>query len=272
MIAEYIYLGDQPLAMITKPAETEIVSYFHNDHLGTPLILTNDNQTIVWKAAYTPFGGADISVQTVENPFRLPGQYYDSETGLHYNYFRYYNPQTGRYITPDPIGLEGGINLWLYAFNNPLNWIDPLGRDVKIKIVRDTLTKNSITGTITVTSNRIPDTFTGYTLENTRAGDNRDKDPIPTGTYSAYRRYRYPELDPIELENVPGFMNIQIHKGNRPGDVKGCFAVGTDRLKDWVSDSETALKKILKIVEKDITGRITVEITVRDVNRWKDRY
>jgi len=272
MIAEYVYLGDELLAMITKPSETEIVSYFHNDHLGTPLILTNDNQTIVWKAAYTPFGGADISVQTVENPFRLPGQYYDSETGLHYNYFRYYNPQTGRYITPDPIGLEGGINLWLYAFNNPLNWIDPLGRDVKIKIVRDTLTKNSITGTITVTSNRIPDTFTGYTLENTRAGDNRDKDPIPTGTYSAYRRYRYPELDPIELENVPGFMNIQIHKGNRPGDVKGCFAVGTDRLKDWVSDSETALKKILKIVEKDITGRITVEITVRDVNRWKDRY
>jgi len=127
MIAEYIYLGDQPLAMITKPAETEIVSYFHNDHLGTPLILTNDNQTIVWKAAYTPFGGADISVQTVENPFRLPGQYYDPETGLHYNYFRYYDPTTGRYITPDPIGLEGGINLFLYVGANPLMWIDPLG-------------------------------------------------------------------------------------------------------------------------------------------------
>lgn len=107
MIAEYIYLGDQLLAMITKPSETEIVSYFHNDHLGTPQVLTNDSQNIVWNAAYTPFGGVDISVQTVENPFRLPGQYYDQETGLHYNYFRYYNPTTGRYITPDPIGLEG---------------------------------------------------------------------------------------------------------------------------------------------------------------------
>jgi len=126
MIAEYIYLGDQLLAMITKPGETEIVSYFHNDHLGTPLILTNDNETIVWKAAYTPFGGADISVLTVENPFKLSGQYYDPETGLHYNYFRYYHPYIGRYITPDPIGLEGGINLFAYV-RNPINALDPWG-------------------------------------------------------------------------------------------------------------------------------------------------
>jgi RHS repeat-associated protein len=127
MIAEYVYVGDRLLAMITKPAETEIVSYFHNDHLGTPQVPTNDSQTIVWKAAYTPFGGAEISIQTVENPFRLPGQYYDQETGLHYNYFRYYDPTTGRYVTPDPIGLAGGINLWPYVGNNPLNYLDPLG-------------------------------------------------------------------------------------------------------------------------------------------------
>jgi RHS repeat-associated protein len=67
------------------------------------------------------------SIQTVENPFRFPGQYYDQETGLHYNYFRYYNPQTGRYITPDPIGLEGGINLFAYVAGNPINEGDPLG-------------------------------------------------------------------------------------------------------------------------------------------------
>jgi len=58
---------------------------------------------------------------------RLPGQYYDQETGLHYNYFRYYDPETGRYITSDPIGLEGGLNTYAYVENNPLRWIDPSG-------------------------------------------------------------------------------------------------------------------------------------------------
>jgi RHS repeat-associated protein len=124
MLAEYIYLGDKLLAMI-KPGEN--VYYFHNDHLGTPQVLTNDSQAIAWKAVYTPFGEAVPSIQTVENPFRFPGQYYDQETGLHYNYFRYYNPQTGRYITPDPIGLEGGINLFVYVANNPINFADPFG-------------------------------------------------------------------------------------------------------------------------------------------------
>ncbi|RTZ95478.1 MAG: hypothetical protein DSY90_13590, partial [Deltaproteobacteria bacterium] len=62
-----------------------------------------------------------------ENNFRFPGQYYDSETGLHYNWHRYYDPKTGRYLTPDPIGLDGGINLFVYALNNPVNFVDPWG-------------------------------------------------------------------------------------------------------------------------------------------------
>ena len=63
---------------------------------------------------------------------RLPGQYYDQETGLHYNYFRYYDPATGRYLTADPIGQDAGPNLYSYVGNNPLFWIDPLGLDVQI--------------------------------------------------------------------------------------------------------------------------------------------
>ena len=93
VLGEYIYLGDQLLAMI-RPGE--VAYYFHNDHLGTPQVLTNDSQAVVWKATYTAFGQAAPSVQTVENPFRFPGQYYDQETGLHYNYHRYYDPMTGR--------------------------------------------------------------------------------------------------------------------------------------------------------------------------------
>ncbi len=58
---------------------------------------------------------------------RFPGQYYDSETGLYYNHFRYYNPGTGRYITSDPIGLDGGLNTYIYVTDNPVNYIDLLG-------------------------------------------------------------------------------------------------------------------------------------------------
>ena len=57
----------------------------------------------------------------------FPGQYYDQETGLHYNYFRYYDPNTGRYVTSDPIGLEGGPNTYLYVNANPVRGIDPFG-------------------------------------------------------------------------------------------------------------------------------------------------
>jgi RHS repeat-associated protein len=123
MLAEYVYLEDQLLVMI-KPGETAY--YYHNDHLGTPQILTSESQAVAWKAVYTPFGEAVTSIATVENPFRFPGQYYDPETGLHYNYFRYYDPTTGRYVTPDPIGLAGGTNLFVYT-NNPVNRIDPWG-------------------------------------------------------------------------------------------------------------------------------------------------
>jgi len=103
------------------------IYYYHNDHLGTPLLLTDDNQAVVWSADYMPFGKAIILTTTIENNLRFPGQYYDEETDLHYNYHRYYDPQTGRYLRPDPIGLAGGINLYLYAQNDPVNAVDPWG-------------------------------------------------------------------------------------------------------------------------------------------------
>jgi RHS repeat-associated protein len=71
---------------------------------------------------------AELSVQTVENPLRFPGQYYDSEMGLRYNWNRYYDPSTGRYLTPDPIGLRGGINLFVYTQGNPINRFDRSGK------------------------------------------------------------------------------------------------------------------------------------------------
>ena len=90
--------------------------------------MADDNNVVVWEGTYPPFGNADISPSAeIENNFRFAGQYYDQETGLHYNYHRYYDPATGRYITPDPIGLDGGFNLYSYVGNNQKNSVDPLG-------------------------------------------------------------------------------------------------------------------------------------------------
>ena len=103
------------------------VYYYHNDRLGAPQRMTNASGTIAWAADYLPFGNVNITVETVENNLRFAGQYYDAETSLHYNYHRYYDPIIGRYLNADPIGLGGGINLYAYCQNDPVNHIDPYG-------------------------------------------------------------------------------------------------------------------------------------------------
>jgi RHS repeat-associated protein len=103
-------------------------AYFYlNDHLGIPQQMVDQPGAVVWNAGYDAYGEAHPDVELVENNLRFPGQYFDEETGLHYNWHRYYDPGTGRYLTPDPIGLAGGINLYSYVQNNPVNSIDPLG-------------------------------------------------------------------------------------------------------------------------------------------------
>jgi RHS repeat-associated protein len=103
------------------------VYHYHLDHLGTPRELTNEQGKIVWKAKYKTYGNLALKeVEEVENNLRFQGQYFDEETGLHYNRFRYYSPDTGQFINQDPIGLLGGLNNYQYA-PNPVQWIDPLG-------------------------------------------------------------------------------------------------------------------------------------------------
>ncbi len=100
--------------------------YIHTDHLNTPTAITDSNRTVVWSANYDPFGSAQVAGSIAFN-LRLPGQYFDQETELQYNYFRDYDPTIGRYIQPDPIGLAGGVNTYSYVANNPLGFIDPQG-------------------------------------------------------------------------------------------------------------------------------------------------
>jgi len=104
---------------------------YHNDHLGTPHELTDEKGDITWSVSYDVYGGVGRRyVGKSDNRIRFQGQYDDSEIELHYNFFRYYDPELGRYNTQDPIGLFGGFNPYEYS-QNPLAWIDPLGLETK---------------------------------------------------------------------------------------------------------------------------------------------
>jgi RHS repeat-associated protein len=112
----------------------DIIAYYHHDHLNTPIQATDKQGNVVWSANFNAFGRVSIttSTATVDKPtitsnLRFPGQYEDEETGLHYNWNRYYGPEEGRYIMADPIKLKGGFNIYAYAEGNPLGTIDPKG-------------------------------------------------------------------------------------------------------------------------------------------------
>lgn len=157
ILRQYLYAADRPLATVDTPwgkhpnsgapatgfdlngtlhtvfdrlsARNERITYLHLDHLGAPEAATDADGNVVWRADYSPYGRA-----RTESPggayqlnLRLPGQYEDRETGLHYNDHRYYHPDQGRYLSPDPLGLRGGINPYGYVAGNPLRYVDPQG-------------------------------------------------------------------------------------------------------------------------------------------------
>ncbi|RQH01655.1 RHS repeat-associated core domain-containing protein [Paraburkholderia dinghuensis] len=125
---------DDPLLKPVRPASPAHVFYYHCDQLGTPQLLTDELGEVVWEARYRAWGEAREVIARVSkatlgaarNPIRFQGQQRDEETGLAYNRYRYYDPQSGRFVSKDPIGLAGGINAYAYA-PNPISWIDPLG-------------------------------------------------------------------------------------------------------------------------------------------------
>ena len=107
--------------------------YLVTDHLGAPVLALNKAGETTWKARYEAFGKARIeNASTAQINLRLPGQYFDAETGLHQNWNRDYAPGIGRYIQADPIGLAGGLNVYQYAYGNPMVYIDTEGRLVQV--------------------------------------------------------------------------------------------------------------------------------------------
>ena len=138
LIQEVVWLDDLPVATL-RPNGTGnpvpiAINYVHADHLGSPRAVTRpSDNNIVWRwDNVDPFGASLAN----ENPtgqgtfrfnLRFPGQYFDAETGTHYNYFRDYDPSIGRYVESDPIGLQGGLNTYAYVGGSPLMQIDAQG-------------------------------------------------------------------------------------------------------------------------------------------------
>ncbi len=126
---QYLYLDHHPIAILELGQNYAV----HTNHLGAPIAVTDQHQTVIWQARYAPFGKAGVDEDPDGNGIgftlnlRLPGQYFDEESGLHYNHHRYYDPIAGRYISSDPLGLAAGPNTYAYVENDPVNHIDPTG-------------------------------------------------------------------------------------------------------------------------------------------------
>ena len=141
----YIYTDPssyEPLAQVrdwtTEDGESrQQTHYFHCDQIGIPREMTDKDGNLLWFGNYTGWGRLKEETKVTDNayqPFRLQNQYVDRETGLHYNFFRYYEPDAGRFVNQDPIGLHGGENFYQFA-SSTQSWFDPTGLTASITFV-----------------------------------------------------------------------------------------------------------------------------------------
>ena len=140
LIREYIWHGWEPVAVI----EGGVVAFVRADHIGRPVFATNAAGAKVWTASYRPFGEVVTSTGVAPSA-RFPGQWFQSESGLHQNWMRDYDPTTGRYLEPDPLGLVDGASVYGYVLQNPGRYVDPMGLNTGVGSGLGAPTPNALT-------------------------------------------------------------------------------------------------------------------------------
>lgn len=132
----YVIADAIQLRQVEGTAEVPLAPYYvHGDHLGVARVITDEAGEIAWAADRLPFGQTTTTTEAITYNLRFPGQYYDDESGLHYNYYRGFDPGLGRYVQSDPIGLQGGFNTYAYVGGNPIRYSDPRGLVAQVCLV-----------------------------------------------------------------------------------------------------------------------------------------
>ncbi|MEU6987677.1 putative T7SS-secreted protein [Streptomyces sp. NPDC046324] len=129
VVLTWDHAGPRPLSQTERRTDTDDERFFAivTDLIGTPTELVDESGDLAWRTRTTLWGTTTWNRDaTAYTPLRFPGQYFDPESGLHYNYFRYYDPESARYLSQDPLGLAPAPNPAAYV-HNPLLWADPLG-------------------------------------------------------------------------------------------------------------------------------------------------
>jgi RHS repeat-associated protein len=240
-----VRLPDLPIAaadavrFVKNTAESLL--YVHTDHLGRLQKMTNASRTVVWDAQYAPFGEEHAIAGAAYNDERFPGQLWDDETGFHYNYFRDYDPKTGRYLQSDPIGLVAGLNTYGYVGGNPIRFIDPFGLLCTYSQSSGRMTcVNDQTGEIYY--DQIGYSGAGSGRNNPDMQNVTNVGPIPQGTWDVGDPYNSPNTGQNTITLRPRFPNeclltgrdcnsFRIHGNNARNDASnGCIVLPPNRI------------------------------------------
>ncbi|WP_316156539.1 RHS repeat-associated core domain-containing protein [Cupriavidus sp. BIC8F] len=228
-------LDDDPLwTQQAAPQPFDALAWYQCDHLGTPQELTDEAGELAWSVQYKAWGAAQEVISNaarkagIQNPLRFQGQYYDHENGLHYNRHRYYDPVSGRFVSKDPIGLTGGLNIYTYG-NNPVGWVDPFGLTGNPVLALPAPSgSNPWMPNTPITSSPVPSG--GMTVEmamaagQTRPGGWATKDHIPDVSYVrnelAVTADFKQEVSHVQTFHIPE--GVQVQEGTVGPQTSGC--------------------------------------------------